>query len=288
MMHEQEQEPMRLPVERVPQELQAYRQWVNWRVVDGRKVPVNPATRGNAGVHWPNSWASFEQARATAIHAHLGVGFVLTDHDPYTVLDLDHCLGEEGQVSEPVQALIDLLAGYVELSPSGTGLHIWVKSEMLINRRRPGLEVYSNARWMTFTGLSHGHGRLDIPERTAAVAELVSVYFPEVARGLGTPSELQDDDVALWQRLFASKHGAFFESLYRGDISVCYNDHSRAVIMLANQLARLTDLDAARMKRLLYQTGLVRQKWEEKRGKSGTWLDYQILDAIRYVARRKR
>jgi hypothetical protein len=58
------------------------------------------------------------------------------------------------------------------------------------------------------------------------------------------------------------------------------------VILLANQLARLTDLDAARVKRLLYQTGLVRPKWEERRGQR-IWLDHQILNAIRYVARHR-
>ena len=59
------------------------------------------------------------------------------------------------------------------------------------------------------------------------------------------------------------------------------------MILLANQLALLTAGDASRIKRLLYQTGLVRAKWEEKRG-AVTWLDYQIQDAIRYVAGMKR
>ena len=82
-------------------------------------------------------------------------------------------------------------------------------------------------------------------------------------------------------------YAAFFESLFAGDTSVCHDDHSRAVIMLANQLAIVTGLDAVRVKRLLYQTGLVTEKWEEKRGNS-TWIEYQIHDAIRYVSGAKR
>jgi primase-polymerase (primpol)-like protein len=54
------------------------------------------------------------------------------------------------------------------------------------------------------------------------------------------------------------------------------------VILLANQLAYMTNCDAVRIKRLLYQTGLVCEKWEEKRGQQ-TWIDYQIQDAISYV-----
>lgn len=55
----QEYELLR-PFERVPEELKAHTQCVNWRREDGYKVPVNPSTLGNAGVHWKNTWAPFE------------------------------------------------------------------------------------------------------------------------------------------------------------------------------------------------------------------------------------
>ena len=70
-----------------------------------------------------------------------------------------------------------------------------------------------------------------------------------------------------------------------GDISECHDDHSKTVIMLANQLIIMTGLDAVRVKRMLYQTGLVNEKWEEKRGNS-TSIEYQIHDALRYVETR--
>lgn len=54
--------------------------------------------------------------------------------------------------------------------------------------------------------------------------------------------------------------------------------------MLANQLAILTSGDAARMKRLMLQTGLVNKKWFSRRGDE-EWIDYQIRDAIRYTSR---
>jgi putative DNA primase/helicase len=86
--------------ERVPEELKAFDQWVNWRMDEGRKVPVNPRTLGNAGVRWPTTWSSYERARDIAAHHHLGMGFVLTGEDPYTVVDLDKCVGDNGEVSE--------------------------------------------------------------------------------------------------------------------------------------------------------------------------------------------
>jgi putative DNA primase/helicase len=259
---------------------------VNWRQEEEPKVPVNPLTLGNGGMHWPSTWTPFPTAQGTALRHHLGLGFVLTDEDPYTCVDLDKCVDRTGQVSEQTRAILDRLAGYVELSPSSTGLHVWVKNNQPLNRRTHGIEIYSSARWITVTGRSNPRAPQEIPERTAAVDELVRVYFPHEAQVFVAPPVALEDDV-LWQRLFHAKHGSFFESLFRGDTSVCFNDHSRAVIMLANQLAILTNGDAARVKQLLCQTGLVNEKWEERRGKS-TWIDHQITDAIRYIQRRGR
>jgi putative DNA primase/helicase len=282
-----EQEPHPRLYERVPRELRDYPQWVVWRRREQRKVPVNPATLGNAGVGWPNTWVSFERAVEVATGCGLGLGFVLTEEDPYTCVDLDGCIDREGQVTGTARAILDLLGGWTELSPSEMGLHIWVRNEEPINRRTKGIEVYSHARWMTVTGRSNPQASPEIPERTGEVQELLRRYFPEARPALVAPALDCAEDHALWEHLFASQHGAFFRSLFAGDTSVCYGDHSRGVILLANALVALTGGDAARVKRLLYQTGLVREKWEEPRG-SMSWIEYQIEDALQFVARRRR
>ena len=280
--HEREHKPF----ERVPEELKDYKQWVNWRVENEKKVPVNPHTLGNAGVAWPNTWSVFEQAQETTRDTGLGLGFVLTEDDSYTCVDLDKCVDPKGEISTDTRAILDLLSGWVELSPSGTGLHIWVKNEQPVNRRTKSIEIYSSDRWMTVTGRCNPTRSLVIPERTVELAELIRRTFPDTSATFSPLPTLPDDE-DIWQRLFNARSGSFFHSLYRGDTSVCQNDRSRGVIMLANQLALMTDGDAARMKRLLYQTGLVCEKWEEKRG-GQTWLDYQIADAISYVSGRRR
>lgn len=118
---------------------------------------------------------------------------------------------------------------------------------------------------MTVSGRCHPQAPHEIPERTAAPTELVREYFPPCEWEPAGPSILVDDE-GVWQRLFSPKNGAFYESLFRGDISACYNDHSYGVIELANAFIKATDFDAERVKRLLYQTGLVRPKGEERRG----------------------
>lgn len=284
-----EQEPRIRSYERVPQELRARFQWVVWRPEADRKVPVNVKTLGNAGVTWPDTWASFEDALDTAARYQFGLGFVLTADDPYTCVDLDNCVGEKGEVSDKTRAILDLLSGWVELSPSMRGLHVWIKNHIPVNRRTQGIEVYSDLRWMTISGRSNPQVTQDIPERTAELQELVRRNFPHPeARTMATPRDLGPlDNGEIWERLFNDRNGAFYKSLFQGDTSVCYNDHSRAVILLANQLAVLTNMNAERVKHLLHQTALVREKWEEKRGDI-TWIDYQILDAIAYVSRHKK
>ena len=88
--------------EKIPLELRRYAQWVCWRYVErgeGKKPdkqPVNPHNLHNAGVHWPNTWTNFEHANMTYLAYRgrdlRGIGFVLTEKDPFVAVDLDHCL----------------------------------------------------------------------------------------------------------------------------------------------------------------------------------------------------
>ncbi len=140
---------------------------------------------------------------------------------------------------------------------------------------------------MSVTGRSNPRAPLRIPERTDEVQELMERFFPEkVSRPFPAPSPVPLSDAEIWEQLFHSENGTFYMHLYDGNISVCRDDHSLAVILLANQLALMTDFDAERVKGLLYQTRLVRDKWTEPRGDI-TWIDYQIEDAIAYVSGRQ-
>jgi putative DNA primase/helicase len=276
------------PYTRIPEELQELPQWVNWRMDQGSKVPVNPHTLHNAGVNWPKTWSEFGQAREVALERELGLGFVLTEADPYTCVDLDACVGRDMQIDAQIREILDLLQGWVELSPSETGLHVWVRNERPISRRTKEIEVYSYGRWMSVTGRSNPNATLEIPDRTAEVEELCARYLPtpEPPKYSPPPEPVPLSDTEVWDNLFHSDRGDVYQRLYDGDTSASRNDHSLAVILLANQLAWLTDFDAVRMRRLLYATNLVRPKWKERRGDI-TWIDYQIRDAIAYMSGRQ-
>lgn len=279
----------------IPRELKPLKQWVVWQYDGERKTPKNWRTHGNAGVKWANTWGTLKEVTSTLQRYpknYRGVGLVLTNGDPYVCIDLDDCF-LEGELTTFAYEVVSKLQGYVEFSPSGKGLHIWIKSpEFDQNYKRKEIEVYSCDRWITFTGKPYKDFDLArIPERSQNLAWLVkhinftSEKTQESRRGNFAPNKVYQpigSDSELWKRLFSSKNGRVFEALYNGDISVCYNDHSKAVIFLGNQLAVMTNFDVDAVKRLMYQTGLVTEKWETRRGDS-TWIDYQIADCINYM-----
>lgn len=143
---------LRVRVENIPSELKARAQWVNWRLEEqAGKVPYSPRSGRRASSTDLTTWATFEEAQER-LSNYDGLGFVFSSGDPYAGVDLDSCVDTEtGQVAGWALEIARDLAGYIELSPSGTGLHIIVQAK-LQNRRRGRIEAYSQERYFTITG----------------------------------------------------------------------------------------------------------------------------------------
>lgn len=129
--------------------------WVNHRY----KRPVNPKNNTWASVTDPITWGTYAQAQDNQ----LGLGFVLGDG--IACIDLDHCLDENGTPNEPTRELLDFYEGsYVEVSPSGQGLHIWGTCPERNGFRRTwkgqSVEFYSTGRYITVTGKIFRPGQL--------------------------------------------------------------------------------------------------------------------------------
>ena len=113
----------------------------------------------------PLTWSDYQTASAAT--AGDGLGFVLNG-DGIVCIDLDHCF--DGRPTAEAQAVIDSLPEtYIEVSPSGTGLHIWGYADLEKGRRfsRNGLsvEIYPSCRYMTVTGKAlqrSGFAHLDL------------------------------------------------------------------------------------------------------------------------------
>ena len=142
--------------------------WVCWiaKFEDGKlkKPPVQAAGQNQgrlADKTNPQHLCSFERAkRFYELHRDeplqggtlAGIGFVLTKQTGIVGIDLDHCV-ENGIVNPWAAEIIEAVGGFAELSPSGTGVHIYIKGQLPFNNRRSGeIEIYSHSSYLTVTG----------------------------------------------------------------------------------------------------------------------------------------
>ena len=140
--------------ETIPQELKARPQWVVWQAVGEKpdKIPYSPRTGQKASSTDLMSWSTFKEAVEACEHGeYAGLGFVFCSGDPYTGIDLDDCVDENGEIALWALEITRYFDSYRELSATGTGLHIIVRGDVP-NRRKGDLEVYSSKRFFTVTG----------------------------------------------------------------------------------------------------------------------------------------
>lgn len=277
-------------IESLPQWVCYQNQW-NERKQKNSKIPKNPATGYGAKANDPATWATYAEAAAAARRFNFdGVGFEFAAG--YMGIDLDNVIGADGKINAVAAEIIATIDSYTEYSPSGKGLHILCKCKGAnpIGSRNDaiGLEMYNNGRFFTVTGKPYGAAK-PIQERAAQVEEVYMKYLykpkeqPKAQTGTGSISggsyRNTDTDADLWNKMFKSAKGWEIQALYHGDISKYNNDHSRADQALANHLAYWTNNDVVRIDRMFRQSGLMRTKWDQKRG-TQTYGEKTIAAAI--------
>lgn len=223
----------------VPQQIKDQKRWAPWRAVLNEKrqkydkIPHNPKTP-NWGVstHKVDQWGTFDQALA-AYKAHpdvfAGLGYVMTGAHGIIGVDLDNCIDKKGQLAPWAREVVDQLASYTEISPSGKGLRILVAGEMPNdwNNHDVGIEVYggNEARFLTITGsrladspatICPDNGAIKALEKRYAKerrkAEVIDLNMPELLPDYLLP-DLESLDIPYQTRDFLT------EGLHSGDRS---------------------------------------------------------------------
>jgi primase-polymerase (primpol)-like protein len=154
--------------------MQRRRQWVRHT---GRKVPLS-VVGGKATVASstaPDTWTTYRSAdRSTA---GVGLGFVLSANDRLVCIDLDHAI--EGDELKPwARAIVDCLPQtYIEVSPSGQGLHVWgygkVGRGRRIRRGEAAIEVYDQGRYICMTRKPFDEAPSRLADLTKVIAGLL-------------------------------------------------------------------------------------------------------------------
>ena len=161
--------------ENIPEELKQLPQWVCHR----NKIPFNPITGAPAKAGRPDTWARFEDVvKACENGSYEGIGFEFNNNG-IVGIDLDKVIAEDGTVSTEAAEIVAMLGSYTEYSPSGKGLHIFVKGDIPVDGRKKGfIEMYKAKRYFTMTG--NVYGALNpINERTEQVKQIFNKYFSD-------------------------------------------------------------------------------------------------------------
>jgi hypothetical protein len=205
-------------------ELIALRRWVVWqyevRAGKPTKVPYCPTTRQRASSTDPTTWSAYDEAAAVA-SAYAGLGCVIVT--PYTGLDLDKCRDPEtGALAPWARAMVDRLRSYTETSPSGRGVHVWMKGNLPPGRRRRGpVEMYDGGRYFTITGAHLPGTPITIEARQAELeglhTELFGALTHEPAPSPPSNGPLTLDDAAVIDVILRSRAGAKFAQLWGGE-----------------------------------------------------------------------
>jgi hypothetical protein len=203
----------------------------------------------------PTTWGSYDAARETQAHRGFdGVMFAFSPEDDFAGVDLDDCRNPETSALEPwAQQLITVLQSYTEVSPSGTGVKVWLRGKLPGEGKgihRDPLEVYDRKRFFTVTG-NHVDGTpLTVEERQPVLDDL-RVAVPIIAKAL-----------ELYGERFSLQFAGRWRETTKADGTSFDNDESDADLSFCNMLvgagARTRD-DCLAVIRL---SGLSDEKWE--------------------------
>jgi hypothetical protein len=273
--------PLAVLVDGIPAELKTITCWVVWQYiqeidaetgeVDYDKPPRNARTGGLASSTNPKSWSPFGVALAAYLKEGLdGVGFVLHcrtgDDEVIVAIDLDHCRDpQSGAIELWAKKVIEAINSYTEVSPSGTGIRIFLRGRRLERGRKKGhVEVYCTARYVTVTG-QHVEGTpAGVERRPEALAAFLREHFPDTPPPSNSKPRVEVtvnlDDAEIIRRAGEAKNGDKFKALWSG--SHGFASHSEADLALVNYLAFWCGPHPERIDSLFRQSGLFRSKWQ--------------------------
>jgi len=258
-------------------------QWVLWRYEDkedGGKSEKMPITRDNkyASVSNAATWLSYNEvtsALAETEDAYDGKGLMFDGS--FVGVDIDKCL-TDGEISDPVvAAFVSQANTYTDISPSGTGLHLYfklTKTMSLQGNKKGKFEVYNEVRYFTFSEKLYNQNIV----RTVTPEELEYFLQPTgypwkpvqkaVAEVVSGSSNNLDQEIAK-ERMFSSTHGPQIEALYNGDTSAYGGDVSKAEAALVSHAAYTLNNEREAVRELWLGSPLAKREKTQQR------VDYQ-------------
>ncbi|SDN06952.1 DNA primase [Acetanaerobacterium elongatum] len=282
-------------------ELASLKQWVCWRLEPApekdkdSKIPYNPCNGRKASSTNPQTWTTVEAALAAKEkYLFTGVGFVFTKDDGLVGVDIDHCRNAKtGELSEKAVSIVQRANTYTEISPSGEGLHLFIKGRIPEGgnkNTKSGVEMYSFGRYFTMTGMRLDGTPDTVAEDNGTLAWIHETYIkpPKKAaakrkKGNKPAKPLTDEEII--EKASATENGEAFMALWEGKWQESYSSQSEADMALCCKLAFWTGKNREQMDRLFRQSKLYREKWDVKHHADGaTYGEETLSKAIETVS----
>lgn len=288
-----------------PREMRERHQWACWRLelIDGKwkKPPYHPRTGRRVSTTSQGQLCTYEQAIHTYHSGNYdGICYHLRAADNLVAIDIDSCRDPQtGQITQWAWRIIHVLNTRSEISPRGTGVHLFVHGKIGRNRSRDlftgRIEFYSEKQYITWTGhlltetpseiayrlrdeeplwsISHLYEALFLEDilneqrqRTLGGGQ-VNLTWPEpVPLTADQRAALRRSDERLIRRMREAKNGERFSELFdqgredeRGGLHI--GDLQLCLILLF-----WTQDDILAADRLFRHSARMRHKWDRKVG----------------------
>ncbi len=265
-------------------ELQEYNNFVVWKKTpDRKKIPFNPETGTLAKSNDPTTWSSLENAlTALKTGSYHGIGFVFSKSDPFTGIDIDHCISNS-RLTPEAQEQVKTFNSYTEISYSEEGIHILIKGQLPEGRRKGNIEIYTTGRYFALTTRHIAGTPETIEERQQQLISLYTTLAPATKSRTTSPQNktvfsLNASDTEIIRKATNARNGSTFNQLWQGNITG-HQSKSEADFTLILLLLYWTNDDQEQTKRLFLQSRLADDK--TLRPTNGTtYLDTTITNAI--------
>lgn len=176
--------------EKIPDTIKTNQRWAPWRAVWNEKrqkfdkIPAHAkAPFYGISTARPERWYPYDVAlKAYQDNPTMfaGVGYVMTTPHDVVGVDLDNCV-KDNTIADWAQEVIDQLASYTELSPSGNGLRILISGDIPNDwtNHEVGIEVYGGhePRFLTVTGRRLKASVLDVRGPGSSVLDALSAQY---------------------------------------------------------------------------------------------------------------
>lgn len=262
----------------IPQELKEKKIWTCFKVFDDpkpdnphhkRKLPIEPVSGNYSKRDDPSTWSDFETClNGMKYGLYQAIAFLAMDG--VSVIDIDACIDESGNLSDVAKTLLSECDTYAEYSVSGKGIHIVGKAmpETNLTPNQHGtIELYGSNKtspmWIIATGdvvdanhktIKECQDFIDFVYEREKMFRLVSSPVKDQTRSFNyqranMPVCESDEDVIQAIRR-NSKYSDMWDGIY------VIEDRSKCDLSLMTYIAILTDRDPTITWRIFQMSGL--------------------------------